>query len=161
MWHDEKSGKTKTQNAKEWIRDVKTKKAMKQKWIFGGSQWWVDPDTKENVYFGDSGELICLSNFSTATIDVGVESSAANGGLLFETFSENIPPIGTKVYVVLKPGEYVKPEKAPPKKAKEEMEKQKNNIAGSDDSSSENSSVKSADARATESGSKANPKSDK
>lgn len=118
-WRDAKTKKTKTQNAKEWIRDVKTQKAMHQKWIFGGSEFWTDPDTKQQVYYGNSGELICLSNFSTATIDVGVQSSQTDGGLLFETFTENIPEIGTKVYVILKPGEYVKPEKVKEKKSEE------------------------------------------
>ena len=109
-WRDAKSGKTKSQDAKQWIRDVDTNKAMTQRWIFGGSGFWKDPDTGKEIYFGDSGELICLSNFSTATIDVDVKSSQANDGLLFEAFTENIPPVGTKVYTILMPGEIVKPE---------------------------------------------------
>ena len=109
-WHDKKSGETKSQDAKQWIRDVDTKKAMTQRWIFGGSTFWTDPDSGEEIYYGDSGELICLSNFSTATIDVDVKSSQANDGLLFEAFTENIPPVGTKVYTILTPGEFVKPE---------------------------------------------------
>ena len=118
-WRDEKSGKTKSMNAKQWIRDVDTGKAMTQRWIFGGSEFWKDPDTGEEVYYGNSGELICLSNFSTATIDVDVKSSQANDGLLFEAFTENIPPVDTKVYTILTPGEIVKPE-VKPKKEKEE-----------------------------------------
>jgi len=119
MWRDEKSGKTKSTNAKQWIRDVSTQKAMAQRWIFGGSEFSKDPDTGEEVYYGDFGELICLSNFSTATIDVDVKSSQANNGLLFEAFTENIPPVNTKVYTVLKPGEIVKPEKIEKEKPSE------------------------------------------
>ncbi len=121
-WRDEATGKTKSSDAKQWIRDVDTGKAMSQRWIFGGSEIWKDPETGESVYYGDHGELICLSNFSTATIDVDVKSSQANDGLLFEAFTENIPPVGTKVYTILKPGEIVKPEAKPEKKKKDDTD---------------------------------------
>ncbi len=116
-WQDKATQKTKSQNAKQWIRNIKTKKAMEEKWIFGGSTFWTDPDTNEEFYYADAGELICLSNFSTAMIDVGVESSQANNGLLYETFNENIPEIGTKVYVILQAGPPVEPENKSDKKA--------------------------------------------
>ncbi len=108
-WRDEESKKVMSQSAREWIRDVNTKKPLGQDWVFGGSEFWEDPDTKEQVYYGDSGEMICLSNFSTATIDLNVESSNANAGLLFEAFTENIPPVGTKVYAIIQPGERIEP----------------------------------------------------
>lgn len=114
-WQDKDTKKTKTILANQWIRDVKTRKAMDHLWVFGGSQFWEDPDTKEQVYYGDSGELICLSNFSTATIDLNVESSQSNAGLLFEAFTENIPPLGTKVYAIIKPGKRIEPVKQPAK----------------------------------------------
>ena len=152
-WRDEKSGKTKSTDAKQWIRDVDTQKAMAQRWIFGGSEFWTDPDTGEEVYYGDSGELICLSNFSTATIDVDVKSSQANDGLLFEAFTENIPPVGTKVYTILKPGEIVKPEKIEEAKPSQDDEAKqvetKSTDAQSVDSPAEKpAEVESVDARA-------------
>lgn len=107
MWREEKSKKTITKSARQWIRNVHTGKPLDHDWVFGGSQIWVDPDTKEQVYYGDSGEMICLSNFSTASIDLNIESSDSNAGLLFEAFTENIPPIGTKVYAVITPGEVI------------------------------------------------------
>ena len=110
-WQDAESKQMKTMPAKDWIRNFKTKKAMTETWVFGGSEFWKDPDTGEQIYYGDSGEMICLSNFSTATIDVNVESSQANAGLLYEAFTENIPPVGTKVYAIIKPGKRIEPEK--------------------------------------------------
>ena len=80
---------------------------MTHQWVFGGSQIWVDPDTGEKIYYGDSGELICLSNFSTATMDLTVESSQSDDGLLFEAYTENIPPLGTQVYVMMTPGKRI------------------------------------------------------
>ncbi len=106
-WFDTEQNKEVTRSAASMIRDSQTKQPMSQKWVFGGSQIWNDPETGESIYYGDSGEMICLSNFSTATIDLNVESSASNDGLLFEAFTENIPPVGTKVYVVIKPGESI------------------------------------------------------
>ncbi len=120
MWQDKETQKTKTAPANQWIRDLKTRKAMEHLWVFGGSQFWEDPETKEQIYYGDSGELICLSNFSTATIDLNVESSQSNEGLLFEAFTENIPAIGTKVYAIIKPGKRIEPASKPNKKAENE-----------------------------------------
>jgi hypothetical protein len=40
-------------------------------------------------------------------MDLNIESSQSNDGLLFEAFTENIPPLGTKVYVILQPGERI------------------------------------------------------
>ncbi len=127
-WKDPESGKIKTASAKQWIRNVKTKKAMEQLWVFGGSQFWDDPASSHKVYYGDAGELICLSNFSTATIDLNIQSSQSNAGLLFEAFEENIPPLNTKVYAILKPGKRIEPKKpkeVPQDKNKPETQKSK------------------------------------
>lgn len=124
MWQDPSTKQTKTQSAREWIRNVKTQKPLAQAWVFGGSEFWKDPDTKQEVYYGDSGEMVCLSNFSTATIDLNVESSDSNAGLLFEAFTENIPPLGTKVYAIIKPGKRIEPAKQnePPSTAADDSE---------------------------------------
>ena len=107
MWRDPDSSKIMTQDASQWVQDAKTKKAMKHQWVFGGSEFWTDPDTKEQVYYADSGEMVCLSNFSTACIDVNVQSTDTDGGLLYQAFTENIPPVGTKVYMVFTAGKMV------------------------------------------------------
>ena len=106
-WHDPQTKQTITRPAREMIRDFHTKKPMTQQWVFGGSELWEDPATGDQIYYANSGEMICVSNFSTATMDLNVESSQSNDGLLFEAFTENIPPLGTKVYVILKPGKRI------------------------------------------------------
>ncbi len=106
-WFDEDEKKTVTRSARSMIRDSRTGQPMTHQWVFGGSQIWEDPDTGDKIYYGDAGELICVSNFSTATMDLNVKSSQSNDGLLFEALTENIPPIGTKVYLVLTPGEKI------------------------------------------------------
>jgi hypothetical protein len=101
LWQDDK-GKHKVR-AQEWVKDTKTGEEMKHDWVFGGSGFWTDPTTGEKYYHADGGDFICLSNFSTATLDLPIESSQTNDALLFSAFTERIPPRGTKVRLVLIP----------------------------------------------------------
>jgi len=101
-WKDAQ-GKVRSARAQDWIRNVKTGRAMEHEWVFAGSRFWVDPDTGQRRYEAESGEFICVSNFSNAMLDLPIESSQANSDLLFETFSERIPPLGTPVTIVLRP----------------------------------------------------------
>ena len=47
--------------------------------------------------------MICVSNFPSAMLDLPIESSQATSDLEFEAFTEHIPPVGTKVRLVLAP----------------------------------------------------------
>ncbi len=80
-------------------------------WVFVGSGFYVDPQTGQRYYMAEGGDLICVANFPSATIDVAIPSSP-NGteNLLFEAYTERIPPLGTKVTLELIPAK----EKAPP-----------------------------------------------
>lgn len=102
LWTDKDGGRHKVR-AQEWIRHVKTDKAMPYDFVFAGSGFVVDQHTGKKFYMADGGEMICVSNFGTAMIDLPVESSQTNADLLFDAFTENIPPIGTKVRMVLIP----------------------------------------------------------
>ena len=88
----------------EMILNSKTGNSMQHDWVFGGSiieTIEATEDTPErSFYLANSGELVCVSNFSTATLDVPVKSSDANEGLLYEANTPNVPAIGTRVYVV-------------------------------------------------------------
>ncbi|MFM8893500.1 MAG: hypothetical protein ACKOTB_18140, partial [Planctomycetia bacterium] len=48
-------------------------------------------------------DLVCLSNFPTAMLDLPIESSQSNEALLFEAFDGRIPPRGTVVDMILTP----------------------------------------------------------
>jgi hypothetical protein len=102
LWTDA-AGKRQKQRAQEWIRDIKTQKPMKHPWVFAGSGFWVDEMTGERTYLAEGGELICVSNFPSAMLDLPIESSQSNDALTFEALTENIPPEGTKVRLVLMP----------------------------------------------------------
>ena len=102
LWRDEK-GEKRQAKAQEWIKHVKTGKAMEYDWVFAGSGFWKDEQTGKEHYQANGGDFICVSNFPTATLDLPVESSQANAELLYHAFTEKIPPKGTKVRVVLMP----------------------------------------------------------
>lgn len=96
-------GKRRRVKAQQWVRDLRTRKPMQHEWVFGGSSIWEDPESKTRYYRAEGGEVICVSNFPTAMMDLPIESSQANDELLFEAFTENIPPRRTPVRVYLVP----------------------------------------------------------
>lgn len=102
LWKDAAGDKHQAK-AQDWIRDIKSQKAMRHDWVFAGSGFWKDPETGKSHYKANGGDLICVSNFPTATLDLPIESSQANDHLMFEAFADKIPPRGTKVRVVLIP----------------------------------------------------------
>jgi hypothetical protein len=90
-------------NAREWIRNVRTGKDLDVPWVFAGSGFYKDEETGKEHYLAESGDLICVSNFPSATLDLPVESSQAEAGLLFEANTERVPALGTPVRLVLTP----------------------------------------------------------
>ena len=80
-------------------------------WVFSGSHFYTDKKTGETFYQAESGDLICVANFATATIDLAINSSAQADELMWEAFTDRIPPVGTKVTIELR----VVPEKPAPK----------------------------------------------
>ena len=98
-WTDE-AGQQQRILAQEWIRDTRTGKAMAAEWVFAGSSFWKDEATGEQYYQADGGDLVCVSNFPTATLDLTISSSQSNEALLFEAFDTRIPPRGTPVELV-------------------------------------------------------------
>ncbi|QDU80562.1 hypothetical protein Pla110_22930 [Polystyrenella longa] len=77
---------------------------MDSQFIFTGSRFVKDEETDEQFYLAEDGCLICVANMPTAMIDVSIESSSqGTDSLLFEPFTERIPPIGTEVMVEIVP----------------------------------------------------------
>jgi hypothetical protein len=91
--------------AQQWIRSVKTQKPLQLDWVFAGSLLIPDPldKTKQPFYAANDGDIICLSNFDTAMLDLPVSSSRENAELLFEAVTDRIPPVETPVQVILEP----------------------------------------------------------
>jgi len=101
-WLDE-AGKWQSSAAQQWINDLNTNKPMAHVWVFAGSSFWKDEETGQEYYLAEAGDLICVSNFSSATLDIPAKIGQVNNALFFEANREKIPPIGTPVRLVLKP----------------------------------------------------------
>jgi hypothetical protein len=102
FWLDE-HGQEQTARAQEWVKDIRTGKAMTHPWVFAGSRFWTDAETGKKYYQAEGGDFICVSNFSTAMLDIPIESSQSNAELAFEAFADRIPPLGAPVRLILKP----------------------------------------------------------
>ena len=128
VWEDQE-GRRRRARGQDWVRDVAELytmfdgvvanqfddelnvgdqfaawKEMEHPWVFAGSQLLKDDRTGEPYYLADAeGDLICVSNFPSAVLDVPIRSSDSNVALLFEAFTERIPPLGTPVTLVLTP----------------------------------------------------------
>jgi hypothetical protein len=84
--------------AGRWLRPAAGGKPP-ERWVFVGSE--VLPD---GGYWADvEGDVITVSNFASAVIDVPFESTTNNALLQFEADEESIPPVGTPVEVVIEP----------------------------------------------------------
>jgi len=102
LWKDEQGAKHQVR-AQDWVRLARTDKVMPYDWVFAGSSFAKDEETGREYYRANGGDLICVSNFPTAMLDLPVASSDANADLMFDAFTDHIPPKGTPVRVVLIP----------------------------------------------------------
>jgi hypothetical protein len=100
----EKDGKTVRVPAQQWVRDGKTRKELSHPWVFGGSKLFDNPDDpKKPIYAANGGDVICVSNFPDAMLDLPVNSPNDDADRQYEAFTERIPPLQTKVTVILEP----------------------------------------------------------
>jgi hypothetical protein len=104
LMYDDK-GKMVTVPAQSWVKNMQTGKALDSDWVFAGSQLVDNPlDPKGGkLYLANDGDLLCVANFETAMLDIPVESSKDDADRVFVAFTERIPPLETKVVVVLEP----------------------------------------------------------
>lgn len=78
-------------------------KKMAAHWVFAGSGFFTDEDGQKH-YQAEGGDVICVANFPTAMLDVDTQSSSTGEeNLLYEAWTEKIPPLGTEVTVELVP----------------------------------------------------------
>lgn len=103
--YQDSKGETITRNGREWIRNLKTMKELATDWVFAGSRLVQFPEAKDKppFYAANSGDLICVSNFPEAMLDLPINSPKDNEDLAFEAWIERIPPLETKVTLILEP----------------------------------------------------------
>jgi hypothetical protein len=103
--HYKKDGKLHTSPAQEWIWNSKKKEHIKVDWVFAGSQLLKDADNPkaEPFYGANSGEVISVSNFPYSMLDLPIEVSKDDATLNYEVKTERVPPLFSKVWVILEP----------------------------------------------------------
>jgi len=101
----QKDGERKEVNAKEMIINQVTGKTLEHDWVFCGSRVWTDPDDPSyREYQANMGDMICVSNFPTAMMDLTIESSTSDTSRLFVANPDKIPVIpGQPVLIIIKP----------------------------------------------------------
>ncbi len=90
--------------AKDWIKKTMVDQALEGDWVFSGSRLVANSlDPKAPPYFlANDGDLISISNFESALMDLAIKVSSANGELSFEPWEKRIPEIGTPVAVLIR-----------------------------------------------------------
>jgi hypothetical protein len=98
-------GKVQSHPAQEWIKDSKGKVAMKHDWVFAGSRFLKNPEDPKatEYYMANNGEVISISNFVDSMLDLPIEVTSSNEELFFMVNDEKIPPLLSKIWVVLTP----------------------------------------------------------
>src|SRR5262249_1524668 len=101
----EDKGKKVSVPAQQWIRDQKTGKDLDVDWVFAGSRLVDNPlDPKAPpFYLANDGDVICVSNFEGALLDLPIGSPNLDAERNCEADSERIPARGTPVVIILEP----------------------------------------------------------
>jgi hypothetical protein len=102
----EQDGKQFTVPAQRWVRNAKTGKDLDANWVFAGSRLVDNPlDPKAPpLYLANDGDVICVSNFEGALLDLPINSPKDwEAGRFFEAHTDRIPPKDTKVAIILEP----------------------------------------------------------
>jgi hypothetical protein len=104
-------GKKVTVPARSWIKNRATGKELDTDWVFAGSMLIENPLDKNAAkhYLANDGDVICVSNFEGAMLDLPVMSSKDDVDRSYDAWTARIPAVGTKVTVVLEPVESKKP----------------------------------------------------
>ncbi|MDP1560727.1 MAG: YdjY domain-containing protein, partial [Pirellulaceae bacterium] len=89
--------------ARRWVRSIRDKKELDMDWVFGGSMIYKHEESGREHYLAEGGELVCVSNFATATLDLPTPSPEAAANQMFEANTDLIPPLGTPVRLILTP----------------------------------------------------------
>ncbi|MGA2699579.1 MAG: YdjY domain-containing protein [Isosphaeraceae bacterium] len=105
-------GKLHRSDARDWVKDEKTRKPLAEHWVFAGSDLYTDPVTQKTMYAADEGDLITVANFGGAILDLPLASSASDADRIFSADTAHVPPLGTEVLLRLGPGTQ-RPEKKP------------------------------------------------
>lgn len=90
------------QKAIQKFYDDSQPREMTAEWVFVGSGFIDQPGGKK-AFMAEDGDVICVANFINAVIDVNTQSSESASNLMYEAYTERIPPRDTPVTIELIP----------------------------------------------------------
>jgi hypothetical protein len=98
----DRDGRKKTTHIGAWMRDVATGKPVSEmSWLFAGSV-----RTEDGVFLADvDGTVICVVDFPSAIIALPELKTADNEALWVTAYTDAIPPLGTRVTLVVEPAD--------------------------------------------------------
>jgi len=99
--HYTKDGKTFTHPVQDWVWDSKRKAPIAHTWVFAGSMIITDPCNGKKFYAANSGDIISISNFPYSMLEIPSEISKDDAQLTFEAKTDRIPPLMSKVWLIL------------------------------------------------------------
>jgi hypothetical protein len=101
----ESKGKKVAVPARSWVKNQKTGKELECDWVFAGSMLVENPLDKNapKHYLANDGDVICVANFESAMLDLPIKSSKDDAERGYDAWTARIPPVGTKVRVILEP----------------------------------------------------------
>jgi hypothetical protein len=96
-------GTPRAADARTWVKDHRAGTGLPNDWVFAGSLL-IPGETPDDppVYAADAGDLITVANFTGAILDVPLESSASDASRSYAANTDALPPLGTRVWLVLK-----------------------------------------------------------
>ena len=109
VWRDEE-GIIQSREAQEFVMESvrspnEKKREMSVPFVFTGSMFRnIDDENGKQfpIYMADAtGEIFGVSNFPASILDVPIRSSDSNEELLFQPYTERIPPVGTPITLIL------------------------------------------------------------
>ncbi|HVP13515.1 MAG TPA: YdjY domain-containing protein [Phycisphaerae bacterium] len=96
----ESGGETKEISACDWMTDVARSKPMERThWLFTGSDRLQDGTFYANV----EGTVVTVVDFDSSVVALPDPHTSSNAALWLEANTDAIPPIGTKVTLILRP----------------------------------------------------------
>lgn len=100
-----KGGKTHTHAAQEWVWNSMKKETLKHDWVFAGSQLIPNPCNPgaKPFYGANSGEIVSISNFVYSMLEVPADISKDDANLNYEPKTDKVPPLFSKVWLILEP----------------------------------------------------------
>ncbi len=102
----EDKGKLKTVPWTQWVRDGKTMKNPDSDFVFAGSVTFkspLAPNDPPRYAAADEGALVCVCDVPTAMLALPYWSPKGQADRFYEPNTPAIPPVGTKVTMILEP----------------------------------------------------------